>query len=190
VTTLDLPGRALLLVAGVPGAGKSTLLRCLPDRAGLRVLDSDTYRARVGAVLGSVPYRRYRPLVHLWHRLAVVAAALSSTPTVVVHLPATGERTRGAVAALAAATGRAAHLVWLDVDAEKALHGQRERGRVVPGRSFAGHAERAADTTARLRGCRSAPGWATVTVLDRSAAAGGLRLTTSAPVEHSRGGPQ
>jgi predicted kinase len=190
VTTLALPGRVLLLVAGVPGAGKSTLLRGLPDRPGLRVLDSDAHRARLRAALGPVPYRRYRPLVHLWHRFAVVAAAVSATPTVVVHLPATGGRTRAAVTALAALTGRAAHLVWLDVAADQALRGQRERGRVVPGGSFAGHAERAAATTARLRAGGSEPGWASVTVLDRAAAAGGLCLRTPAPVEPARGGPR
>jgi predicted kinase len=190
VTTLVVPGRALLLVAGVPGAGKSTLLSALPPRPGLRVLDSDAYRGRLGAALGRVPYRWYRPVVHLWHRLAVVAATFSGTPVVVVHLPATGERTRSAVAALAALTGRSAHLVWLDVAAEQALRGQRERGRVVPGPSFAGHAARAAGTSARLRACRSVPGWATVTVLDRQSAAGGLRVRTSAPVEHAHGRPQ
>jgi predicted kinase len=186
MTTLVVPGRSLLLVAGLPGAGKSTLLRALPARPGLRVLDSDTYRDRLGGVLGGLEYRWYRPLVHLWHRLAVLAAAFSTAPTVVVHLPATGSRTRAAVAALAALSGRAAHLVWLDVAPEQALRGQRERGRVVPGGSFAGHAERAAGTTERLRSGAAAAGWAGVTVLDRTGAAPGLRLETSAPVERAR----
>jgi predicted kinase len=190
VTTLLVPGRVLVLVAGMPGAGKSTLLRALPARPGLRVLDSDAYRARLAGAFGSVPYRRYRPLVHLWHRLAVVGAAFSGASTVVVHLPATGAGTRAAVTALAALSGRSAHLLWLDVAPEQALHGQRERGRVVPGGSFAGHAERAAATTAQLRGGDPEPGWATVTVLDRAAAAGGVRLQTAAPVAHARSGPQ
>jgi predicted kinase len=190
VTTLAVPGRVLLLVAGLPGAGKSTLLRALPPRPGLRVLDSDAYRDRLRGPLGSLPYARYRWLVHLWHRLAVLVAAVSSAQAVVVHLPATGARTRAAVAALAALTGRTAHLVWLDVAPGQALRGQRERGRVVPGGSFAGHAERAAATTARLRSDAAEPGWATVTVLDRARAAGGLRLETAAPVEHARPRPQ
>jgi predicted kinase len=190
VTTLVLSGRVLLLVAGLPGAGKSTLLRALPPRPGRRVLDSDAYRDRLGRRLGALPYASYRPLVHLWHRLAVLAAAFSAAPTVVVHLPATGAGTRAAVAALAALTGRSAHLVWLDVAPEQALRGQRERGRVVPGGSFAGHAERAADTSARLRAGEAEPGWATVTVLDRARAATGLRLHTAAPVEHARSRPQ
>jgi predicted kinase len=193
VTTLAVPGRVLLLVAGLPGAGKSTLLRALPPRPGLRVLDSDAYRdwlrGPLGS-LGSLPYTRYRWLVHLWHRLAVLVAALSTVRVVVVHLPATGARTRAAVAALAALTGRTAHLVWLDVPPEQALRGQRERGRVVPGGSFAGHVQRAAATSARLRPGGAEPGWATVTVLDRARAATGLRLHTAAPVEHARSRPQ
>ncbi len=173
-----MPGRALLLVAGMPGAGKSTLLRGLPVRPGLRVLDSDRYRDRLGAALRPLPYRWYRPLVHLWHRLGVVAAALSTAPTVVVHLPATGAGTRAVVARLARLTGRTPHLLWLHVDPAEALRGQRERGRVVPGSSFAGHAERAAAATARLRAAAAAPGWATVTVLDRDTARSGLVLDT------------
>jgi predicted kinase len=190
VATLVMPGRVLLLVAGMPGAGKSTLLRGLPARPGMLVLDSDAYRDGLATALGGVPYRWYRPLVHLWHRSAVLFAALSATPTVVVHLPATREGTRRALAHLAALTGRTAHLVWLDVDPDQALRGQCERGRLVPGSSFAEHVERAAETSARLRARRSAPGWATVTLLDRRAAAQGLRLETSAPVEHARSRPQ
>jgi predicted kinase len=42
---LVLPGRSLLLVAGMPGAGKSTLLARLPARPDVVVLDSDAQRA-------------------------------------------------------------------------------------------------------------------------------------------------
>lgn len=179
MTTVAVPGRALLLVAGMPGAGKSTLLGALPARAGLRVLDSDTYRARLRVVLGRLPYRRYRVLVHLWHRLDVLFAAISPTEVVVVHMPATRPGTRRAVAVLARLTGRSAHLVWLHVDPEQALHGQRTRGRLVPGKSFAEHARRAAETTVELRR-DGAPGWATVTVLDRTTARHGLAVETPA----------
>ncbi|WP_308257998.1 AAA family ATPase [Pseudonocardia lacus] len=196
MTTLALSGRSLLLVAGMPGAGKSTLLRDLPSRPGLRVLDSDTYRSRMAAVTGPVPYAWYRPVVHAWHRLSVLAAAASSARVVVVHLPATAQRTRAAVAGLAALTGRDAHLVWLHVEPEEALRGQRQRGRVVPSASFLGHARRAATTTARLRAGADHGGWRSVTVLDRAAARDGLRLATApparakAPVEHARSTPQ
>jgi predicted kinase len=175
---LALPGRTLLLVAGMPGAGKSTLLAGLPEGPGLAVLDSEAHRCALRRVLGRLPYAWYRPLVHLLHRLAVVAAAVSTTPTVVVHLPATDDRTRAVVARLAAATGRTAHLLWLHVDAADARQGQRERGRVVPETSFAGHAERAAYTTAELLE-RPPPGWSSVTVLDRVSARRGLRFDTA-----------
>jgi predicted kinase len=183
VTRLVLPRRTLLLVAGMPGAGKSTLLRGTPPRPGLRVLDSDTYRARLARVTGPMPYAWYRPLVHAWHRLAVLAAAASPTPTVVVHLPATDARTRAVVARLARLTGRRAHLVWLDVDPQEALRGQRSRGRVVPGASFLAHARRAAVTGAELRAGRGADRWASVTVLDRAAARSGLRIDPEPPTD-------
>ena len=179
---LALPGRTLLLVAGMPGAGKSTLLAGLPARLGQVMLDSDTYRTALRRVLPGVPYGAYRPLVHLWHRTAVVVAAFSAAPTVVVHLPATDPSTRAAVARLAMLTGRTAHLLWLHVDAEEARRGQVERGRVVPEVSFAAHAERAAVTAAELRGAPSGRHWAGVTVLDRTAARAGLVLETGAVV--------
>jgi hypothetical protein len=115
--------------------------------------------------------------VHLRHRLAVVRAAFSDARTVVVHLPATSAVLRSAVALLAFLTGRTAHLLWLDVDPDDALRGQRARGRLVPSGSFAGHARRAEETAERLRGARPV-GWGSVTVVDRVAARPGLRLDT------------
>jgi predicted kinase len=182
---LALPGRSLLLVAGMPGAGKSTLLARLPARPDVAVLDSDTQRAALQPVFGAVPYRSYRPLVHAWHRLAVLVAAFSAVPTVVVHLPATAARTRAAVALLARMSGRAAYLLWLHVDPADARAGQRARGRVVGDASFSGHAGRALATTDALRD-GPPPGFAEVTVLDRRAAARGVCLTTDEPVRPSR----
>jgi hypothetical protein len=179
MTRIALPGRTLLLVAGMPGAGKSTLLAGLAAAPGTAVLDSDTYRVALRAALPGVPYAWYRPLVHLWHRLAVLLAAFSALSTLVVHLPATDQGTRAAVARLAALSGRSAHLVWLHVDPAQGLRGQLQRGRVVPESSFAAHAERAAATTEALR-ARPQPGWASVTVLDRAAARGGLQLDVEA----------
>jgi predicted kinase len=174
---LALPGRTLLLVAGMPGAGKSTLLASLPAAAWMTVLDSDAQRAALRPIARGVPYAWQRPVVHLLHRTAVVVAAVSATPTVVVHLPATQPGTRAAVARLAAATGREAHLLWLQADAEEARRAQYERGRVVPEASFSAHARRAATTAAELLR-EPPPGWRSVTVLDRAAARGGLRLDT------------
>lgn len=173
---LAVPGRTLVLVAGMPGAGKSTLLAGLPRSSAVVVLDSDDHRRALAGRLPGVPYHRYRPLVHLLHRIAVVRAALSRTPTIVVHLPATDGFTRAAVALLAALTGRSAHLLWLHVDPADARQGQLDRGRLVPSSSFAGHAERAAATTAELLGSPTQPCWASATVMDRATARRGLRL--------------
>jgi predicted kinase len=177
---VHLPGRTLLLVAGMPGAGKSTLLAGVPARPGLRVLDSDVHRAALARRFPGVAYRRYRPLVHLLHRLALVRAACSDVPTVVVHLPATAASTRAAVALLAALTGRAAHLLWVHAEPREALGGQRERGRVVPSSSFADHARRAVATYRRL-GHRRPVGFRGVTVLDRATARAGLVLDAQGP---------
>jgi predicted kinase len=175
---LDLPGRTLLLVAGMPGAGKTTLLAGLARVPGLVVLDSEDYRAALRRALPGLPYRWYRPVVHLCHRLALLVAAFSAAPTVVVHLPATGDRARAAVARLARLSGRAAHLLWLHVDPDQARRGQLDRGRVVPERSFTAHAQRAATASATLRPGSPPPGWVGVTVLDRVAATRGLSLHT------------
>ena len=179
-----LPGRTLLLVAGMPGAGKSTLLAGLTPRPGLVVLDSDIHRAALARRLPTLAYRRYRPLVHLLHRLALVRAAVSAAPTVVVHLPATAASTRAAVAVIAVLTGRAAHLLWLHADPVAARAGQCDRGRVVPAASFAGHARRAVATHARLRRGRPA-GFRGLMVLDRTRARAGLVLD-SRPVLRDR----
>jgi len=131
-------GRALVLVAGMPGAGKSTLLAGLRRDPGTVVLDSDDHRVALARRFPRLPYRRYRALVHLRHRAAVVRAAFSDASTVVVHLPATSTVLRSAVALVAATTGRTAHLLWLHVDPAEALRGQRDRGRLIPSASFAG----------------------------------------------------
>lgn len=181
MTRMVLPGRTLLLVAGMPGAGKTTLLAALPARPDVVVLDSDAFRSALAATLPvprAVPYAWVRPLVHLLHRFAVLRAACSGVPAVVVHLPATARGTRATVARLAALTRREAHLLWLDVDPAAARRGQNERGRVVPESLFDTHAARAAVSTAELRSGHAA-GFASVTLLDRRAARAGLSLHTA-----------
>lgn len=173
---LVLPGRTLLLVAGLPGAGKSTLLAGLTAPDGVRVLDSGSARLAVARLLpAGTPYPAYRWLTHLLHRVAVVGAGAGAAQTVVVHLPATAPRVRAAVRLLARATRRTPHLLWLDVPAEQALAGQVARGRVVRARPFAGHADRAARAAEGLRAGRE-PGWASVRLTDRSGARRGLAL--------------
>ncbi|MBC3190758.1 AAA family ATPase [Pseudonocardia sp. C8] len=171
-----LPGRTVLLVAGLPGAGKSTLLAALTAPPGATVLDSGTARAVVARRLpAGTPYPAYRWLTHLVHRAGVVRACLGPSETVVVHLPATAPRVRAVVRALARLTGRAPHLLWLDVPPEQALAGQHARGRVIRSRTFAVHAGRAARTTALLR-AGDEPGWTSVRTTDRSGARRGLVL--------------
>ena len=187
MTRITLPGRTLLLVAGIPGAGKSTLLASVPPAPGLVVLDSETSRLALQRLLPGLPYAWYRPLVHLWHRLALVLAALSDEPTVVMHLPATDEPARSAVARLAQLSGRSAHLLWLHADPTEARQGQLARGRVVPDPSFTAHAQRATASTAALLTGPTPPGWASVTVIDRRTARAGLRLDTESatvPLRH------
>lgn len=173
---VHLPGRTVLLVAGLPGAGKSTLLAGVDAVPGVRVLDSGTARAVLARRLpAGTPYPAYRWLTHLVHRAGVVGACLGPTGTVVVHLPATAPRGRAVVRALARLSGRDPHLLWLDVPAEQAMSGQLARGRVVRSRPFAAHARRAARTAAALR-AGGEPGWTSVRTTDRSGARRGLAL--------------
>lgn len=173
---VHLPGRTVLLVAGLPGAGKSTLLAGVAAAPGVRVLDSGTARAALARRLpAGTPYPAYRWLTHLAHRAGVVGACLGPTGTVVVHLPATAPRGRAVVRALARLSGRDPHLLWLDVPAEQAMAGQRARGRVVRARPFAAHARRSAGTAATLR-AGAEPGWTSVRTTDRSGARRGLAL--------------
>lgn len=179
-TVLELGPGDLLVVAGLPGAGKTTMLR---HAAGdLPVLDSDQVRARLGALLpAGTPYRCYRPLVHAWHRLRIVARAARCPGPLVVHEPSTRASTRALLAVVGRLTGRPVRLLFLDVTAEQALAGQRSRGRLVRPRSFARHVRRTRRWRAELLAGRVPPGWASVRVLTR-AEAGRTRLAVRVPV--------
>lgn len=171
-----------MLVAGIPGAGKSCLLRRLPvDRSGARpvVLDSDPIREWMSARLPvGTPYSRYRGLVHLWHRLRIVAMMFALVGPVVVHLPATGAITRAAVLVLAMLAFRRRYLVWLDVDAEQARQGQQGRGRMLSETSFNRHVRLGGAFAASMRAGHHPVGWHRVTLLDRRQASRGLVLNT------------
>ena len=163
----------------MPGAGKSTLLASLPAARAASCSTPRHQRARSrAAARGALP-----PVPAA--RAPVAPPRPSSRPRCPARRPWSctcrprRPGTRAAVAAPRRAhPPRAAHLLWLHVDAGEALRGQRERGRVVP----AGVVRRA--TPAR-RGapppsCSASPprGLASVTVLDRATARGGLRLDT------------
>jgi hypothetical protein len=189
---LRLPPAALLVVAGVPGAGKTTLLTRI-DAPGSLVLDPEPIRARLARWLGLVPYRLWRPLVHAEH-IARVLLALPGGSGLIVHDTGTRGWRRWLLARLARCVGRGGHLLLLDVTAEAALEGQRERRRTLGPAAFAAHWRR----WRRLRGGLAGPagpgttgpgaaapdpagsgaagpglaaeGWASVHLLDRSAA--------------------
>ncbi|GAA4533884.1 AAA family ATPase [Amycolatopsis samaneae] len=182
-TTIELDGRDLLVVAGLPGAGKTTMLRHAAD--GIPVLDSDQVRARMREVLpGAVAYRWYRPLVHAGHRARIVGRAVAAEGPVVVHEPATRASTRALLAALGRLTGRRVRMLWLDATADEALAGQRSRGRLIRERSFARHVRRAARTRAALLSGTVPRGWHSARVVPRSAAAA-TRLVERKPCVHS-----
>ncbi|GAA3520152.1 putative ATP/GTP binding protein [Rhodococcus aetherivorans] len=138
-------GAVFLMAGGVPGAGKSTLLRRIEhDIPGLTVLDPERRAERLAAALPpGLPYRWYRPLVHLMHTLDVVRTLLAgphrSEGPVAVHDTATRRRRRDWTARLARRRGWTPVLVFLDVPRDVARAGQHARGRVVNESSFARH---------------------------------------------------
>ncbi|MCP3798005.1 AAA family ATPase [Allokutzneria sp. A3M-2-11 16] len=160
-------GRDLVLLAGLPGAGKSELLRRAAVPAYVTVLDSDQVRQPLRDALGPVPYRFYRPLVHVTHHARLVWHAITAPGAVVVHEPATRKSTRMWIAVLRILTRRPGTFVWLDVSAVEALAGQHSRGRVLPAESFAKHVRRASGIRRRLRAGHTFPGWRKVCVLRR-----------------------
>jgi hypothetical protein len=163
---------SLVLVAGIPGAGKSTLLRRLFGAGGgVRVLDAEQLRDRWRPVLGSVPYRWWRPLLHLMQYRRVLAAIGVPGP-LVVHDCATRPWVRRLLGWRARRCGREVSLLLLDVSEDEARAGQRVRGRIVGSASFATHCRRwrgllkqAADSPDRM-----VPGAASAVILDRRAA--------------------
>jgi predicted kinase len=174
---IDVGRRTLLVVAGMPGAGKSTLLRGLCASDPVEVLDTDQVRARLAVRFPHTPYGRYRPLVHVLHDVRVLGALIRAPGPVVVHDPATGALTRAVLVVLAALTGRAGHLLWVDCTEQEAVDGQHSRGRILLRWSFRRHARRASRIRARLLAGRSPRGWRSASVTDRSSARRGLYLS-------------
>jgi hypothetical protein len=164
---LRLPARAVLLVAGVPGAGKTTLLGRV-DTSGSVVLDPETLRSAYKPLLGRLPYRLWRPLVHSRHYLRVLLE-LRGPAGLVVHEPGTRAWMRRLLVLAAGRARRSAHLLLLEVRLEEALAGQRQRRRSLRRRAFDRHWRRW-NRLRRHPGRLEKEGWASVLVLDRAAA--------------------
>ncbi|MFD5090526.1 AAA family ATPase [Amycolatopsis thailandensis] len=174
---LQLGRRDLLVVAGIPGAGKTTLLSRAATGA-LPVLDSDQVRARLrGRLPAALPYRCYRPVVHMWHRARVVRFALTDGGPLIVHEPSTRATTRGLLALLGLVSRRPVRLLWLDVSPEEARAGQIARGRVIRRHSFARHVKRAEKVRRDLRAGWVPAGWRGARMVTREVT-GALRFVT------------
>ncbi|MBW5422413.1 AAA family ATPase [Streptomyces sp. BG9H] len=157
----------LVVVSGLPGGGKSTLMR--QAVTGPRIDSQDTRDRWARRMPRLLPYALYRPLVRLAH-YASLRRVLRSGVGVVVHDCGTQPWVRRWLAREAARRGRTLHLLLLDVPADTALAGQRERGRGVSRYAFARHRRTvgrlvgAAERGHLPRGCGSA------VLLDRAAA--------------------
>jgi predicted kinase len=195
VEELNYPRASVVLLAGVPGAGKSTLLQrlygmpgkaVLPTRSddGVTVLDSAQVRGWLAPVLGRLPYRWWRPLVHAVHYVRIFRALDAGGP-IVIHDCGTRPWMRRMIGERAARRGLESHLVLLDTTAEEARAGQVARGRVVDAGRFATHVWRWQKLLARaVDGAESLmPGATSATVLDRAAANAVRRIRFTGPGE-------
>ncbi len=168
----------LVVVGGVPGAGKSTAIAQTVGLPGVRVLDPDQLRGWLRRQLPArIPYRAYRPVVHVGHVLRVLGALLAGPSTgwqLVVHDPATRPHRRAVLVRLARLRGWTPAMVYVDIDRGSARRGQVERGRVVRASSFDGHWQRWQQLRPRLLSdlaTAAGGGFSSVDLVDRDRAA-------------------
>ncbi|WP_327318010.1 AAA family ATPase [Streptomyces sp. NBC_01235] len=159
--------RDLVVVTGLPGSGKSTLMKRAVK--GVRIDSQDTRDRWDARAPRFLPYALYRPLVRLAH-YAGLRRALRGGEGVVVHDCGTQAWVRDWLAREARRRGGALHLLLLDVGADSALEGQRERGRGVSRYAFLRHRHAAARLLRSVEKGRLPEGCGSAVLLDRDAA--------------------
>ncbi|MBT2420963.1 AAA family ATPase [Streptomyces sp. ISL-22] len=157
----------LVVITGLPGSGKSTLMRRTVKAIRIDSQDTrDRWDARMPRFL---PYAVYRPLVRLAHYVGL-RRALRTGEGVVVHDCGTQAWVRGWLAREARRRGGSLHLLLLDVSADTALEGQRERGRGVSRYAFLRHRRAAARLLSSVETGDLPQGCGSAVLLDRPAA--------------------
>ncbi|MGW2049148.1 AAA family ATPase [Streptomyces sp. NPDC001858] len=159
--------RDLVVVTGLPGSGKSTLMKRAVH--GVRIDSQDTRDRWDARAPRHLPYALYRPLVRLAH-YAGLRRALRGGQGVVVHDCGTQAWVRDWLAREARRRGGTLHLVLLDVGADQALEGQRERGRGVSRYAFLRHRRAAARLLRSVEQGALPEGCGSAVLLDRPAA--------------------
>ncbi|WP_406394767.1 ATP-binding protein [Streptomyces sp. NBC_00882] len=157
----------LVVITGLPGSGKSTLMKRAVG--GIRIDSQDTRDRWDGRLSRLLPYAVYRPLVRLAHYVGL-RGALRSGEGVVVHDCGTQAWVRGWLAREARRRGGTLHLLLLDVAADTALEGQRERGRGVSRYAFLRHRGAAARLIRSVERGDLPQGCGSAVLIDRDAA--------------------